>query len=69
MPKTSTPYQPQYLAWLLSRCMGADSADLLASTQADTQVDLNPHQVEALESRLDRKMQTTAVFTIQWSLQ
>ena len=25
--------------------------------------------IEALESRLDRKMQTTAVFTIQWSLQ
>lgn len=27
--------------------MGADSADLLASTLADVQVDLNPHQVEA----------------------
>ena len=25
--------------------------------------------IEALESRLDRKMQTTAVFTIQWSLE
>ena len=25
--------------------------------------------IDALESRLDRKMQTTAVFTIQWSLQ
>ena len=27
--------------------MGADSADLLASTLVDAQVDLNPHQVEA----------------------
>ena len=27
--------------------MGADSADLLASTLLDAQVDLNPHQVEA----------------------
>ena len=42
-----TPYQTQYLAWLLSRRMGADSADLLASTLVDAQVDLNPHQVEA----------------------
>jgi superfamily II DNA or RNA helicase len=42
-----TPYQSQYFAWLLSRRMGADSADLLASTLVDAQVDLNPHQVEA----------------------
>lgn len=27
--------------------MGADSADLLASTLVDAQVDLNPHQAEA----------------------
>ena len=47
MPPISTPYQSQYLAWLLSRRMGADSADLLASTLVDAQVDLNPHQVEA----------------------
>lgn len=42
-----TPYQSQYLAWLLSRRIGADSADMLASTLVDAQVDLNPHQVEA----------------------
>jgi ERCC4-related helicase len=42
-----TPYQSQYVAWQLSRRMGADSADLLASTLVDAQVDLNPHQVEA----------------------
>ena len=42
-----TPYQSQYIAWQLSRRMGADSADLLASTLVDAQVDLNPHQVEA----------------------
>jgi len=42
-----TPYQSQYVAWQLSRRLGADSADLLASTLVDAQVDLNPHQVEA----------------------
>ncbi len=42
-----TPYQSQYFAWLLSRRMGAASANLLASTVLDAQVDLNPHQVEA----------------------
>ena len=42
-----TPYQSQYVAWQLSRRMGADSADLLASTLVDAQVDLNPHQLEA----------------------
>jgi SNF2 family DNA or RNA helicase len=42
-----TPYQSQYIAWQLSRRMGADSADLLATTLVDAQVDLNPHQVEA----------------------
>lgn len=47
MLNTTTPYQSQYIAWLLSRRMGADSADLLASTLVDAQVDLNPHQVEA----------------------
>lgn len=46
MPRL-TPYQSQYVAWQLSRRMGADSADLLASTLVDAQVDLNPHQVEA----------------------
>jgi ERCC4-related helicase len=40
-------YQSQYVAWLLSRRMNADSADLLASTLVDAQIDLNPHQVEA----------------------
>lgn len=42
-----TPYQSQYVAWLLSRRMNADSADLLAFTLAEAQIDLNPHQVEA----------------------
>ena len=42
-----TPYQSQYFAWLLSRRMGADSADMLAATLVDAQVDLNPHQVDA----------------------
>lgn len=47
MTATYTPYQSQYFAWLLSRRMGADSADMLASTLVDAKVDLNPHQVEA----------------------
>lgn len=47
MPVLLTPYQSQYVAWLLTRRMGADSADLLASTLVDAQVDLNPHQVDA----------------------
>ena len=42
-----TAYQSQYVAWLLSRRMFGDSADLLASTLVDAQVDLNPHQVDA----------------------
>ena len=48
MPALSTtPYQSQYIAWLLSRQIGRDSPDLLASTLVDARVDLNPHQVEA----------------------
>ena len=43
----TTPYQTQYIAWLLSRQIGRDSPDLLASTLVDARVDLNPHQVEA----------------------
>lgn len=42
-----TIYQAQYYAWLLSRRMGADSADMLGATLVDAQVDLNPHQVDA----------------------
>ena len=47
MPLYLTPYQAQHAAWQLARRKGADSADLLASTLVDAQVDLNPHQVEA----------------------
>lgn len=42
-----TLYQSQYIAWLLSRRVNAGSADMLASTLMDAQVDLNPHQVDA----------------------
>lgn len=34
-----TPCRSQYFAWQLSRRMGADSADLLACTLVDAQVD------------------------------
>lgn len=47
LSKLLTPNQSQCIAWLLSRRMGADSADMLATTLVDTQVDLNPHQVKA----------------------
>ncbi|HEL3809313.1 TPA: DEAD/DEAH box helicase family protein [Stenotrophomonas maltophilia] len=42
-----TPHQSQYIAWLLTRRAAGDSVESLASTLVDSQVDLNPHQVEA----------------------
>lgn len=42
-----TPYQCQYFAWLLTRRAASDSVESLASTLVDSQVDLNPHQVDA----------------------
>lgn len=45
--KLLTPHQSQYFAWLLTRRAASNSVDSLASTLVDSQVDLNPHQVEA----------------------
>lgn len=42
-----TPYQSQYYAWLLTRRMAGDTMESLGPTLVDSQVDLNPHQVEA----------------------
>ena len=42
-----TPHQSQFYAWLLTRRAASNSVDALASTLVDSQVDLNPHQVEA----------------------
>ncbi len=42
-----TPHQSQYFAWLLTRRAAGGSVESLASTLVDSQVDLNPHQVEA----------------------
>lgn len=42
-----TPHQSQHVAWLLTRRAAGDSVESLASTLVDSQVDLNPHQVEA----------------------
>ena len=42
-----TQYQSQYYAWLLTRRAAGDTVESLASTLVDSQVDLNPHQVEA----------------------
>jgi SNF2 family DNA or RNA helicase len=41
------PHQSQYVAWLLTRRAAGDAVESLASTLVDSQVDLNPHQVEA----------------------
>lgn len=46
-PTILTPHQAQYYAWLLTRQAQSDSIDSLASTLVDSQVDLNPHQVDA----------------------
>ena len=42
-----TPHQSQYVAWLLTRRAPSDSVESLASTLVDSQIDLNPHQVDA----------------------
>ena len=42
-----TAYQCQYYAWILTRRAAGDTIESLASTLVDSQVDLNPHQVEA----------------------
>lgn len=42
-----TPYQSQYYAWLLTHRAASGTVESLASTLVDSQVDLNPHQVEA----------------------
>ncbi|CAJ9335776.1 SNF2 family helicase [Burkholderia pseudomallei] len=42
-----TPHQSQYFAWLLTRRAAGDTVESLASALVDSQVDLNPHQVEA----------------------
>jgi SNF2 family DNA or RNA helicase len=44
---TLTPQQSQYYAWLLTRRAPNDTVESLASTLVDSQVDLNPHQVDA----------------------
>lgn len=42
-----TPHQSQYFAWQLTRQAQNGSMESLASTLVDSQVDLNPHQVDA----------------------
>ncbi|WP_248642794.1 SNF2-related protein [Thermomonas fusca] len=42
-----TPYQAKYYAWMLTRQGAGDSVDTIASTLVNSQVDLNPHQVDA----------------------
>lgn len=42
-----TWYQSQYIAWELTRRAASNSIESLAQTLVDSQVDLNPHQVDA----------------------
>jgi SNF2 family DNA or RNA helicase len=42
-----TPHQCQYVAWLLTRRATGDTVESLATTLVDSQVDLNPHQMDA----------------------
>jgi superfamily II DNA or RNA helicase len=42
-----TPHQSQYFAWLLTRRAAGETIESLASSLVDSQVDLNPHQVDA----------------------
>lgn len=46
-PYLLTPQQSLYYAWQLTRRAASDSIESLASTLVDSQVDLNPHQVDA----------------------
>ncbi len=47
MQQPLTQHQSLYYAWLLTRRAAGDSVESLATTLVDSQVDLNPHQVEA----------------------
>jgi adenine-specific DNA-methyltransferase len=42
-----TPYHSKYLAYELTKRVGADQADKLAQSLSNAMVDLNPHQVDA----------------------
>lgn len=42
-----TPYHSKYLAYELTKKVGADQADKLAQSLSNATVDLNPHQVDA----------------------
>lgn len=42
-----TSYQSQYFAWLLTRLAAGGTVESIAPTLFDSQVNLNPHQVEA----------------------
>lgn len=46
-PPKLAAHQCLYYAWLLTRRQAGDSVESLATTLVDSQVDLNPHQVEA----------------------
>jgi superfamily II DNA or RNA helicase len=42
-----TPYHAKYLAYELTKKVGADQADKLAQSLSNATVDLNPHQIDA----------------------
>ena len=47
MQQLLTQHQSLYYAWQLTRRAAGNSMESLAPTLVDSQVDLNPHQVEA----------------------
>ena len=48
LPQTLTPFHAKYYAYELTRRCPPDSDDRLASALVDAQVDLNPHQIDAV---------------------
>jgi len=43
-----TFHQTQYFAWQLTRRLSLEDEDKLTGTIMDAQIDLNPHQVDAV---------------------
>lgn len=60
---TLTDYHAKYFAYELTKRCPSDSLEKLAGALVDAQVDLNPHQIEALESQ--RNAQRRALFDAQ----
>ena len=76
-PRLLTPQQSQYVAWQPTRrAVVDDTVESLASTLVDSQIELNPHQVEAAlfacRNPLSRGViladEVGLLFTTEWEL-